>query len=330
MVRLIDVVGHEQSLGILRRSLSENRLPHSLIFHGPHGVGKRTVATALAAALNCLEESGDACGRCASCQKVDKGVHPDVRYFTVEKTVIPIDSIRELREEAFYSPYEGRRRVFLVDPADRLSAQAQNALLKTLEEPSPTSLIVLITTRLLQLLPTTRSRCQMLSFGTLPTDRLAERLAGVQRLSPEDAGRIARLSGGRFGAALTMDLALNDQVREGLLQLLSRLAEDRTRDHVLTDVELFGTETEEIASRLDQLAGLVRDMMILRSGAGQETLINNDRVDDLAEIAGRFSSGLDIVLDRIGLALSDLEHYVNRRVLLETLLFDIAERRAPA
>src|SRR5215475_14370730 len=124
LTRFSDIVGHDQSLLVLRRSLTAGRLHHSFVFHGPEAVGKRTIALALAAALNCERaprlEDGP-CGACVSCAKIDKSIHPDVVYVTLERTVIPIDAIRALRREAAYRPYEGRRRVFLVDPADRLS-----------------------------------------------------------------------------------------------------------------------------------------------------------------------------------------------------------------
>src|SRR5262245_53406363 len=166
MTALRDIAGHNSSIDALRRAIASGRLHHALLFHGPEGVGKRTTAFAVAAALLCREASrpeGDACGACASCSKVDKGIHPDVQFLTLEKTVIPIDAVRALRQEAGYRPFEGAHRVFVIDPADRLSHEAQNALLKTLEEPSASARLILISSRPAHLLPTTRSRCQALA-----------------------------------------------------------------------------------------------------------------------------------------------------------------------
>jgi DNA polymerase-3 subunit delta' len=169
MTTFDDIVGHEQPLRLVRSALKEGRLHHSLLFHGPEGVGKRTVALLVAAALNCVRTGGtDTCGACAACHRVGKGLHPDVAVVTLERTMIPIDAIRSLRQEASYRPYEGRRRVFIVDPADRMSIDAQNALLKTLEEPPASSALILVTTRPMHLLPTTAGGDHGPSSGAPP------------------------------------------------------------------------------------------------------------------------------------------------------------------
>lgn len=324
ITRFRDIVGHDQSLRVLRRALADGRLHHSLIFSGPEAVGKHAVARALAAALNCERPSDDACGECVACRKIERKIHPDVLSVTLERTVIPIDAIRSLRQDASYRPYEGRWKVFIIDPADRLSTDAQNALLKTLEEPMPSSRIILITSRLMHLLPTTRSRCQTLSFGTLSFDVLAGHLASRHGLTDMGAQRAARLSGGRYGAALSLDLERHDQARNALIEVLQRLAEPRARAHVLDDAEAFGEDAREIASRLELLAGIARDMMLLSVGASHETLIHADRAEDLAALAARFSPGVDAILERIRLARSDVDRNVNRKLLVETLMFDIA------
>ncbi len=331
MTRLSDIVGHDHGVGILRRSLAEGRLHHSLLFSGPEAVGKRTVAVALAAALNCPHATDDACGACPSCHKVDKGIHPDVMTLTLEKTVIPIDAVRRLRQEASYRPYEGARRVFIVDPADRMSTDAQNALLKTLEEPSPGSAIILVTARPMHLLPTTRSRCQSIAFGTLPARALAADLVRLRGLDEDAAFRAARIAEGRYGAALTLDLAEHDALRAEMLELLGRLAEQHPRDHVIADAESFGTDPESIGRRLAMLSGLARDILLLCSGTGPDALLHTDIADDLADLAGRLAGGPEpagALIDRMRLAARDLERNVNRRLLVETMLFDLAAARS--
>jgi len=328
ITRFADIAGHDSSLRVLRRSLADRRLHHSLIFHGPVAVGKRTVARALAAALNCEKRGDDACGTCVSCLKVEKEIHPDVVYRTLERTVIPIDAIRSLRQEAAYRPYEGNARVFIIDPADRLSTDAQNALLKTLEEPSTSSVIILITSRPMHLLATTRSRCQSLAFGTLPYGALAAILSDRHGFPLSQAERVARLSGGRYGAALGLNLEEHDARREALLQVLGRLAEPLPRAHVLDDASSFGDDAEEISASLTLLAGLVRDMMVLAagaSGADDAALVHADRAADLGALCERFSPGLGAIQDRIRMASTDIDRNVNRKLLVETLLFDIAQ-----
>ena len=328
-VRFSQIAGHERSLEILRRSIAEGRLHHSLLFHGPEAVGKRTTAIALAAALNCETRGDEACGACVSCRKIEKGIHPDLHYVTLEKTVIPIDAIRRLRQEAAYRPFEGSRRVFIVDPADRMSPDAQNALLKTLEEPGATACLVLVTSRLMHLLATTRSRCAALCFGTMLPSELASRLAQTGARPVDEAIRVARLSGGRFGAAVDLDLEEHETSRDALLAVLGRLSENRPRAHVLDDLDAFGDDTGEIARRLGMLATLVRDMMVLVSGAPDSALIHADRIDDLRQLASSYSGRLDTMLDRVRLASSDIDRNVNRKLLVETLMFDLIGSTAP-
>jgi hypothetical protein len=137
-----DIVGHRRLVGLVARSIRRGTLPPSLILAGPHGVGKRLLAIAAAQALNCqnLQTSAageiDACGTCASCSKIDRGVHPDVLVVEPGDTgTIKIDQVRDVIDRAGYRPFEGRRRAVIIDQADALVPQAQNALLKTLEEP---------------------------------------------------------------------------------------------------------------------------------------------------------------------------------------------------
>lgn len=331
MITLRDVIGHEPSVRALRRAIAAERLHHALLLHGPEGVGKRTTALAVAAALLCREPSrpeGDACGACPSCSKVDKGLHADVKYVTLDKTVIPIDAIRALRQEAGYRPFEGSHRVFVIDPADRLSLEAQNALLKTLEEPSASAHIILISSRPAHLLPTTRSRCQALPFGTLPPETLARHLAANGGLDLDQALRAARLSGGRLGAAQAMDLEEVDALRDRMIGVLHALAEDGPRFAVLEKAPDLGEDTEEISGCLDALSALVRDMMVLASGASPDLLISADRADELARLAERLSPDPHTfarMMERLRVARVDLDRSVNRKLLSETLLLDMRD-----
>ena len=189
-----DVIGHRTLVSLLSRAIAGNALPPSLILAGASGVGKRLVAGAVAQAVNCLAPRRlpsppsdrrtvieyDACGACAACARIARGVHPDVVVIEPgENGSIKIDSIRELIDRVGYRPFEGRRRAVIIDDADALVAAAQNALLKTLEEPPSASIFMLITARPDMLLPTVRSRCPHLRFQPLGP-RSEERRVGKE------------------------------------------------------------------------------------------------------------------------------------------------------
>ena len=169
------ILGHEVPIGLLQRLMSEERLPHALLFHGPVGVGKSTVARALAATLFCENpRNDDACGNCDACRLVEAGNHPDrssVRRLPKKdkpaelRRNIIIEQIRDLSHLASLAPRTAPRRLFVIDPADRINVAAQNALLKTLEEPPGKALLILIAARPHVLLATIRSRCFAVGFS---------------------------------------------------------------------------------------------------------------------------------------------------------------------
>src|SRR6266446_4871037 len=185
-----DVIGHRRLVALLARGVHRESLPPSLILSGPSGIGKRLVAFATAQALNCTaplpggsSPSGDvseasleadACGMCAACARIARGVHPDVLLVEPgDSGAIKIDQVRDIVDRAAYRPFEGRRRAVIIDEADALMPAAQNALLKTLEEPPPSSVFMLVTSRPDMLLATVQSRCPRLRFRPLGADDVA-------------------------------------------------------------------------------------------------------------------------------------------------------------
>jgi DNA polymerase-3 subunit delta' len=258
-----EINGHRRLVELLARSVERGTLPPSLIFAGPPGAGKRETAIALAQSLNCTNPqtpnpesrisnpdlSVDACGRCAACSRIARGVHPDVLVLEPGDTgLIRVDQVRDVIERAAYRPFEGKRRVAIIDDADALMPQAQNALLKTLEEPPPSSVFVLITTRPDVLLPTVQSRCIRLSFA---------------------ARGAAELDAGARGVAhrvLAHAAATRDPVRriDGAKDLLTNTGAGGAADR------------EQLATHLHAMASLLRDVEVLSSGAEDVALANAD------------------------------------------------------
>jgi DNA polymerase-3 subunit delta' len=235
--------GHRRLVALLARSVDRGTLPPSLIFSGPAGSGKRQTAVATAQALNCLSprgegESLDACGTCAACTRIARGAHPDV--FIVEpgeSGPIKIEQVRDVIDRAGYRPFEGRRRVVVVDQADAMAAPPQNALLKVLEEPPPSTVMILVTARPDMLLPTVQSRCQRLRF----------QLAAHPEVD-EDARDVARRVLERAASA-------------GEPQVRIEAAKD-----LLENTGAGGREDrEQLASHLHAMASLLRDIELLSS-----------------------------------------------------------------
>jgi DNA polymerase-3 subunit delta' len=231
MIRFTDILDQADAVAQIQSALAADRLPHGMIFAGPSGVGKATTAAALAGALLCENPANsDACGKCQSCLAMSASSHPDYHIITKElarlhdrsgaskATQISIDVIRyELAAPAARKTLLGRGKVFIVEQAELMSAPAQNALLKTLEEPARRTLIVLIAASLSDLLPTVRSRCQTVIFSPLDAQVVRDQLQrrGIDRVA---AAAAAGLSDGSLGAALQW-------INDGLLPAAGALAD---------------------------------------------------------------------------------------------------------
>jgi DNA polymerase-3 subunit delta' len=231
------IEGHDDIVERFRRAIGRNRLAHTFLFVGPEGIGKRTFARKLAQALLCQKsppETLDPCGKCAACVQAVAGSHPDlIQIVRPEgKSNLPVELFIGTREkrgqeglchELALKPFMGGKRIAIIDDADDLEAEGANALLKTLEEPPPQSVLILIGTSEQMQLPTIRSRCQVIYFHPLPEEILA-RLMVQQEIAPtaEEARRLARFAGGSLSAARELaDPALWEFRRAFLSELAS-------------------------------------------------------------------------------------------------------------
>ena len=194
----------------IARVISSDEVAHAWLLLGPRGSGKRLTAQAMAAALNCPEAPGTGCGECSTCMRTLRRRHPDVHHIVPEGPLIPVDVIREsVIPEAARSPFEGRRKVFIIEEADRMNDPAQNALLKTLEEPQPDTVFILISDKEEDLLETIRSRCRVVRLEAVSEERIVQMLQS-EGVSEADARLAARLSDGDVEHARAV--ALDDAV----------------------------------------------------------------------------------------------------------------------
>ncbi len=190
------------AVATLKRAVLNGKVAHAYLFEGAAGVGKKLTAMTLATVLNCVSDSDDACGECEHCRKISNGNHPDVRILTTPegKRRIPIELVRESERWISVPPHEGRAKILIIDPAEMMTEPAANALLKTLEEPRSGSFLFLVTAASSALLPTIRSRCQVVRFKPLGFNTVSDILAG-SGVDPEEAGVVAALASGSLDAA---------------------------------------------------------------------------------------------------------------------------------
>ncbi len=214
------LVGHETVYESLKKAVDDGRTAHAYLFAGREGVGKKLAAIQFACLLNCAEPHVDTDRSCRTCRRIVEEKHPDVIIERPEKDMIRIDRVRNLQNFFKYAPVEGRHRVVIIDDAHLMNRPAQNALLKTLEEPPPGRVLVLISAKPAALLPTVRSRCRKVRFGPIPVELLAALLRKEHSLSSERAAVLASLSGGSAGRALKMAKTNFMELREKMISAL--------------------------------------------------------------------------------------------------------------
>jgi len=330
-----DITGHRHLLELIARAAVRGTLPPSVIFAGPEGVGKRIAAVALAQVMNCLALDGtdgaDACGKCAACKRIARGVHADVLLVEPGETgTIKIDQVRDAIERSAYRPFEGRRRVVIIDDAESLNAEAQNALLKTLEEPPAASTFVLVTSRPDMLLPTVVSRCQRLRFGRLSPAEIAEVLIRDHEYAEADAHAAAALSDGSIGRALegaTDEFVEARQAAASLLESVATASDPRRRlsgAKALTGSAGGGSDREELARRLCALSSIIRDLGALLSCADERCLANTDLRPLLERLQRSFDRERILrAFSAIDRALAALDRNASPKIVADWLAFQI-------
>lgn len=289
------IIGHGPLVDLLRHAVARGRVPQSLILAGPEGVGKHAVAVALAQAVNCPKQAnGDGCGLCSTCTRIARGQHSDVAIVQKgDEASIKIQTLRErVLDQVGYRPFEARYRVFIIDPADEITDQGQDALLKTLEEPPRSAILILVTAYPDQLRSTIRSRCRRLRFGVLPETDVARVLVERVHLERALATRLSAASGGSVTRALADQAGDFDDDRDASLALLvsARQPSIPARLKAAANFAQHGSkrrDREAFSTRLALLATLVRDLGALKAG-GSVPLANNDLADRLAELSASF------------------------------------------
>jgi DNA polymerase-3 subunit delta' len=290
-------IGHARVQALLQKAVVSGRVPQTLLFAGPEGVGKHTMAVALAQAVNCSKaQAGVACGTCRTCARTAAGTFSDVIEIDNGETAsISIKAVRErVLDLVGYRPFEGQRRVFIIDPADALGLPAQDALLKTLEEPPPAAILILISAYADSLRPTIVSRCRRVRFGALTDAEVAQVLRDRHAMDAASARARAALAGGSVAQALALDGGVLDEDRGAALEMLQAAASAGVAGKlkVAAAVTKHGTkrrEREALGMRLAHVSTLLRDLAALTSaGSAPALLANSEREGDLRSMARAF------------------------------------------
>ena len=345
-----EIIGQERVKEILLASARKDRIPHALLFYGPEGVGKDAMAVALTKHLNCLDPP---CHSCSSCLKISKGQHPDVKMMIphpsslkpdeigtimcekarhpyskttfTKQASISIEAVRELQKTIIYRPYEGKRKVVIMSEADKMTLEAANALLKTLEEPPAATLLILTTARPHALLPTITSRCQKVRFDPLKEEEIEKAL--IERLKADQAkARFAsRLAVGNYWRAqefLDEDI---DQLRDeainifatGLSGEMAAIAETAA---ALTS-RFYGDELKDV---INMALLWARDLILLHEKTDHTEVVNSDRLTVLRAYVERHSfSEIRGWIDALKETLDMIDRNIHQQLALIGLMLQL-------
>ena len=348
-----DVIGHRRIVALLARSVARDWLPPSLIFSGPAGVGKRLTAVTVAQALNCLNPSAqhpspgtehqapgtrhqapevDACGVCAACNRIARGVHPDVLVLEPGDTgSIKIEQVRDVVDRAAYRPFEGKRRVVIIDEADALVPAAQNALLKTLEEPPSLSVFILVTARPDVLLPTVSSRCPRLNFRPLSPNEIAAALVARGQTETE-ARAVAATAEGSLGRALEASAEDLVQARDVAQKVLAHAAStpdprrriEGTKDLLANTGSGGASDRAQLSVHLRAMGSLLRDIELLATRADAGRLTNPDVRPALDRLTQTYQGARGIrAFAAVDRALMALERNAGVKIVADWLVLEL-------
>jgi DNA polymerase-3 subunit delta' len=333
------VIGQSKAVELLRRSLNSERLSHAYLFVGQPHVGKMTLAVNLAQALNC-EQAERPCGQCRSCLHIASDNHPDVQVVSratgsdsgdaSTKKEISITQIKEIQRYAALQPYEGRYRVFIIDGAEYLNEESANCLLKTLEEPPPRVLFVLLTVNDGRLLPTIISRCQRVELFPLSASVIEQALIEHWKVAPEKAGLLSRLCHGGIGwaACAAQDESLVQERSQKLEELvsLSDASLDQRFAFAARLATQFSKNRDAVKEMLELWLEWWRDVILTEEGCIQ-FVTNVDREAILHNHAECYNlTGIRGFIEAIRDAQRQLEQNANPRLVLEVLMLSITNR----
>ncbi|MFQ5835575.1 MAG: DNA polymerase III subunit delta', partial [bacterium] len=313
-----EIKGQPLPIKILQKEITTSSLSGAYLFVGPTGVGKTLTALTFTKALNCKIGGLDSCDRCSSCRKIDHLNHPDVRVITPEEGSIKIEQIRDLKREAGYKLFEGKKKVWIIEEADKLTLEAANSLLKILEEPPPDVVFILISEIPEKLLPTILSRCEIIHFFPLSSKALHSIIAEYLPSNSPKANLIKKLARGRVGEVLNLIKDENIlKARDAVLDILSKKISLEDIFRLINIWKDYGTT--ELERILDVIIFWFRDLLILKQGNRKE-VFNYDRIEELKNQKEVYSYGsIKQAIETVERTKGYLKCNVNQSLALEAM-----------
>ena len=321
------IIGHSQAIAHLKNAVKQNKVSHAYIFNGEKGSGKKTLALEFAKMLEC-READPPCGKCRSCLQAESGNHPDIIKVLHEKPgSVGVEDIREqLIGDVQIKPYSGPYKIYIVPDAERMTVQAQNALLKTLEEPPEYVVFLLLTENAEALLPTINSRCVMLKLRNIRNTLIRKYLMEVLQVPDYKADMCTAFAQGNLGRAIMLANSEHfNEIREEAVQLLKYIHEMEISE-IAQAVSRITTYKLEITDYLDIIMIWYRDVLLYKATKEVDKVIFKEQISYIKEQAKKSSyEGIETILKALDTAKARLRANVNFDLVMELLCLTIKE-----
>ena len=317
-----DVVGHKDILKYISSAVENNRVSHAYILNGERGSGKKMLANLFAMTLLCETGDNEPCGKCHSCKQAESGNHPDIIRVTHEKpNSISVDDIRtQVNNTVDIKPYQGPYKVYIIPQADMMTPQAQNAILKTIEEPPSYAVFLLLTENAETLLPTINSRCVMLKLRNIKDTLIKKYLMENLEIPDYKADMCTAFAQGNMGRAIM--LANSDhfnEIREEAVQLLKHINEMELNE-IVAAVKNISVYKLEITDYLDIIMIWYRDVLLYKATKEIDKVVFKDQLQSIKEQARKSSyEGIELILESLEKAKARLKANVNFDLVMELL-----------
>lgn len=324
MANFKDIIGQESIKKHLQIAIKTGNLSHAYIINGEYGSGRQTIASALAKTIQCQSKTDDtdACGVCTSCKQAESHNHPDIKYITHDKTSISVNDIREqLNNDISIKPYSSEYKIYIIPDANKMTEQAQNALLKTIEEPPVYAIIILLTENCDSLLPTIRSRCVTLTMNPIEKDKICTYLENKFQLEPEQAQIAANYCQGNIGKAIRFASSSDFiEMKNQVLKLLKNL-DSMDIASIIDTIKEFSTHKNDINDYLDLMLLWYRDVLMFKVTKDANLLLYSDEYSAISEQATkRDYENIENIIAAIDKAKVRLKANVNFDVTIELMI----------
>lgn len=323
------IVGHEKIKEHLINAINLNKVSHAYIFNGAEGIGKKTLAAAFAKAVQCEEGGSVPCGKCRSCIQADSGNQPDIIWVNHEKPAsIGVEDVRmQVNSDILIKPYSSRYKVYIIDDAQKMTVQAQNAILKTIEEPPAYGIIILLTTNADSLLPTILSRCVTLNLKPVSNKEIENYLMTEEKIPDYMARFAASFAQGRLGRAISIATSENfNELKDSVLHLLKYIDEMEFTE-IIEAIKQAAVHKLNIEDYIDFMMMWYRDVLIYKSTNDANLVIFKEELKYIRKDAtDRSYDGLNRILKAMDVAKIRLAANVNFDLAMELMLMTIKEK----